>query len=199
MLQSFRTEFLREFTRESPINPYALLAQLLYIHAFGGLSYSMPMLLSGLIFMLVFRRNYFWWWGIIIHPNLGWLAPINILMGLLSCNERWKTLLFIYVSVDLVLLQMPSVNLFYNTVALIGLQYEVYQNMPFSNIRNNQIFFVSFSLVWIAELCQLLQLELNLPNDQNTILLILLMPLGGLASMHLIRARICSAMNGPME
>jgi hypothetical protein len=104
MLDRARTEFLREFVRDSPVNPYALLAQLLYVHAFGGIDYSAILLLAGVAFMLIFRKNYFWWWGVLIHPQLGWLAPINLLLGLLSCNERWKTLIFLYVATDALLL-----------------------------------------------------------------------------------------------
>jgi len=157
-----RTEFVRDFCRKSPINPYALLGQLLYVHAFGGIAYSQQLLLVGIIFMLIYRSNYFWWWGLLIHPNLGWLAPLNILLGLLSCNERPKTLIFLYVATDLLLLEMPQVDIAFNVIALAGLLLEIYRNIPLNNINHNKTFFMSLTIVWLVEICMVLTIMVKL-------------------------------------
>lgn len=198
MLSRLRTELVREFVKDRPINPYGLFVQLLYVHLFGSIEFARELLVVGILFLLCLRENYFWWWGVLIAPHLGWLQPLNLLIGLSSCNERWKTLTFMYVSVDLLLLHLPSANLAFNLLALTGLLYENYHHMPFRNLHDNRLFFVGFSILWLMNFCKAIALLMKLDDTWAGCLFAVVL-LGIVASFRAISAKLGRVMNGTLE
>ncbi len=135
MLPAKTIESIKRFLlKDVPVNPYLLLVQLAYIHAFGGIDYSSEVFAIAILFTAIFGTNYFWFVGIIIQPNLVTYGVVNLAFGIASCNERWKTLMFLYVFADLMFLGQPFFSEFYNVVALVGLLYENFCGLPFRNI-----------------------------------------------------------------
>lgn len=192
----FRETLERFFVKDSPINPVQILAQLLFIHTFGGFDYSEFIFIGALISTVVFRQNYFWYVGIIINPNLGYLMPINMLFSMLSCNEEWKTLLCLYIWGDLLLLPYAEINQFYNVLAVGGLLYQNYYSLSFRNIRENVLFFTCFSLIWTIQMMRFINSRLSLDDVQLWYMIVLVIPLVLFVSGYTIRRQISRILNG---
>ena len=115
-----------------------------YITLVGTFSFSLVALVAAILFTLIHRVNYFWYVGILLQPNLYYLSIPNLLFGLVSCNERWKLLLYLYVVIFFCTYSVPNLNAVYNIIALTGIGLETYCKLPFLVLNDNRYYFMGF-------------------------------------------------------
>lgn len=151
------------------------------------------------MYTVIMQDNYFWYVGIIITPKLGYLAPVNLLFGMLSCNEQWKTLLFFYCLGDIVLLPFPTPSRFYNILALGGLLHQNYYTLPFKNIQQNILFFPCLCIPWSLSTILFLNTRFELgPNNLHYTISILL-PIILFTSHYSIQKQTYRILNSSIE
>jgi hypothetical protein len=54
----------------------------------------------GVIFAIIFKYNHFYFYSPVLNSGIGYWSILNILLGVLASNERWKFSLFLFVTTD---------------------------------------------------------------------------------------------------
>jgi hypothetical protein len=109
----------------------------------------MIILITAILATLVYKENYFWYVGVLIQPGLGYYGLINLVFGILSCNERWKLLLFLYIGVFFLTFTNKILNYAINIALLLALSSETYYKLPFSTLNDNRDYFIGFICLFI--------------------------------------------------
>jgi hypothetical protein len=100
----FKTHFYRFIFGSDKRTSILVALQLLLVHHYGYIAYSGIIFPLVLVYSLAAQHNYFWSIGIILNVGLGIYAPLNLLMGIMTCIDPFTTILYIFVVVDQFLL-----------------------------------------------------------------------------------------------
>jgi hypothetical protein len=121
-----------------------LFLQLGYLTIFGTTQYSIVILIIALLTTIIYKKNYFWYVGVLIQPGLGYYGLINIVFGILSCNERWKLFLFLFICVFFLTFSNKIIHYAINIAILLAMSSETYYKLPFTSLRDNRDYFIGF-------------------------------------------------------
>jgi hypothetical protein len=127
------------------------------------------------------------------------IVPLNLIFGFISCNEQWKTILFLYCLGDFMFIPYSELDQLYNILALSGLLYINYYRLTFKNIKENILFFPCLSVIWVFEIILFLNSLLQLGEGQRIYMLILIIPATLLASVYIIQRQINRVLNSNLE
>ena len=144
-LQQLRNQFKLLFIHENSFHPMVFLIQCVYISLFKTFHYETTVIIFSIASMLLSRRMYFFYSGVLIQPSLsGILSTLNLVFGFLSCNEYWKLILLIYVLINFFTIPYDKMNYIINMIILAIYSFVTYHRLIFRSVRDNIIYFVGF-------------------------------------------------------
>jgi hypothetical protein len=100
---------------------------------------------------------------------------------------------------DLLFMPYVRLNEFYNVLALGGLMYESYFNLPFRNIKENTLFFSCLSIIWAFEIILFLNSHIDFGEIHFWYFLALVLSTVLFASYRIIKSQISSILNSKLE
>lgn len=77
---------------------------------------------------------------------------LNLGLGLLAANEKWKLYLFLFIIGDSITIEYTELTALYRICCCLYLAIDVYRNMIFGSIKDNMWFFTGFMTIFIFEL-----------------------------------------------
>lgn len=77
---------------------------------------------------------------------------LNMGLGLLAANEKWKLHLFLFILGDSITIQYASLTTLYRICCCFYLAIDVYRNLIFASIKDNVMFFTGFTTIFMFEL-----------------------------------------------
>lgn len=141
-----------EFLTKSA-NPPPLLFFTLYVYSRLNIESSdyvaYTFFTVGLVFSLVFRFNHFYIYSPVLNRGIGYLSVLNLLLGLLAANEKWKLYLFLFIIGDSITLQYSELTALYRICCCLYLGIDIYRNMIFDSVSDNVMFFTGFMTIFI--------------------------------------------------
>lgn len=74
----------------------------IYFHLKVELSdyHAYTFFISGLLFALIFSYNHFYLYSPVLNAGIGYWSILNLFMGLLATNEKWKLYLYVFLIGD---------------------------------------------------------------------------------------------------
>jgi hypothetical protein len=98
ILSLFKNHFVLFLAKE--INPPPLLFFTLFIYT--HLQIEVPNYVAyafftvGLLFAFLFSYNHFYYYSPILNAGIGYWAVLNMIIGILAANEKWKLYLYLF-------------------------------------------------------------------------------------------------------
>lgn len=154
LTQKIKDHFVLFVAKE--INPPPLLFFTLYVY--GHLQIESPQYVAytlftiGLLFALLFSYNHFYIYSPVLNAGISYLSILNLALGLLAANEKWKLYLYLFIVGDAVTMEFPEIAKLYTICCSLYLCIEIYGNLVFKMVGDNVIFFVGFSTIFVFEL-----------------------------------------------
>jgi hypothetical protein len=116
---------------------------------------------SGLLFAILFKYNHFYLYSPILNSGIGYWSVLNLFIGVLASNEKWKLYLYFFVIGDSLTLAYPQLSSAYLVCASFYISVEIYRVLIFRYINHNVMYFVGFFTVFVFELFGIIMKSLN--------------------------------------
>ena len=117
------------------INPPPPLFFTLFISGHLGLTSSdtctYTLFFIGLFFSLLYSYNHFYYYSPILNSGIGYFSIVNMVIGVVAANEKWKLYLYLFIIGDSLTLEYPEISQIYLIASSLFLCVEIYRKLVF--------------------------------------------------------------------
>lgn len=128
--------FSKCVAKEKNCNPQLFLMQMVILRIYGNLETNYQTLVCWMIF-LVFKINTYWICGLLLNSLSTPMTILNIVLGLLTCNNPMNSLLFLYSLLYLSVSLTTYLKLVINFLSFIIIMVYVIYRLPLTTHQKN--------------------------------------------------------------
>ena len=143
----------------------------------------------GLVFVVLLGYNHFFYYPIFLSSQLGDYCFLNMVVGLIACNEKWKTYLYMFIVGDALFVNYPSVSTPYVILMSLFISLEIEKGLVFKTIKDNIIYFVGFLTIFFFVTLKQILISLGIITTQSNYIFAII-PFGVLFAYRVIKNKV---------
>ena len=120
-----------------------------------------------------------------------------MIVGLIACNEKWKTYLYMFIVGDALFVNYPSVSTPYVILMSLFISLEIEKGLIFKTIKDNIIYFVGFVTIFFFVTLKQILIHLDIITTQTNYIFTII-PFGVLLAYRVIKNRVADLRSGEL-